>query len=219
STRDSDLLAKYAGSLGYDALSAIPPIYFVLSGSSIKVYWTSIIESRSLTFIIYNIPQTIGYSLSADLCTGMIENRKGIGLKNSTMAVMDIEIFRRIAGDDFIIFNGPDEQFVSGRLIGADSGIGGTYASMPELLSKANEFVSSGDFAKAKEIQADINDIIVMLNGLNGHMYDVIKKVLQARKVTIGSVRAPMSEVTGADLQQIEVIKEHIDKTIQKYTN
>src|SRR5699024_2991539 len=82
---------------------------------------------------------------------------KLIGLKNSSMPVMDIERFRRIAGDDFIIFNGPDEQFVSGRLIGADSGIGGTYASMPELLIKANEFVSSGDFAKAKEIQADIN--------------------------------------------------------------
>lgn len=94
-----------------------------------------------------------------------------------------------------------------------------TKISGTELLIKANEFVSSGDFAKAKEIQANINDIIVMLNGLNGHMYDVIKKVLQARGVTIGSVRAPMSEVTGDDLQQIEVIKEHIDKTIQKYTN
>lgn len=219
STRDSVLLAEYAESLGYDALSAIPPIYFVLPEPSIKDYWTSIIEATSLPFIIYNIPQTTGYSLSADLFTEMIENPKVIGLKNSSMPVMDIERFRRIAGDDFIIFNGPDEQFVSGRLIGADSGIGGTYASMPELLIKANEFVSSGDFAKAKEIQADINDIIVMLNGLNGHMYDVIKKVLQARKVTIGSVRAPMSEVTGEDLQQIEVIKEHIDKTIQKYTN
>src|SRR5699024_9950989 len=133
--------------------------------------------------------------------------------------VMDIERFRRIAGDDFIIFNGPDEQFVSGRLIGADSGIGGTYASMPELLIKANEFVSNGDFSKAKKIKEDIKDIIVMIKDLNDQMYDVIKKVLQARKVTIGSVRAPMSEVTGEDLQQIEVIKEHIDKTIQKYTN
>ena len=94
-----------------------------------------------------------------------------------------------------------------------------TKISGTDLLIKANEFVSSGDFAKVKEIQANINDIIVMLNGLNGHMYDVIKKVLQARGVTIGSVRAPMSEVTGDDLQQIEVIKEHIDKTIQKYTN
>src|SRR5699024_12489205 len=115
----------------------------------------------------------------------------------------NIVCFNSIAGDDFIIHNGTDEQFVSGRLIGADSGIGDTYASMPVLLIKANECVSSGDFAKAKEIQADINDIIVMLNGLNGHMFDVIKKVLQARGVTIGSVRAPMSEVTGEDLQQI----------------
>lgn len=30
-----------------------------------------------------------------------------------------------------VVFNGPDEQFVSGRVIGADGGIGGTYAVMP----------------------------------------------------------------------------------------
>ena len=35
STRDSVILAKYAEELGYDALSAIPPIYFKLPDSSI----------------------------------------------------------------------------------------------------------------------------------------------------------------------------------------
>lgn len=32
-------------------------------------------------------------------------------------------------------------------------------------------------------------------------------------------VREPMSEVTGKDLEQIEAIREHVDKAIQKYFN
>ena len=96
----------------------------------------------------------------------MLENKKVIGVKNSSMPVMDIERFKAAAGENFIVFNGPDEQYVSGRVIGADSGIGGTYAAMPELLLKAEEFVSTGNFEQARSIQRDINDIIIALCSL-----------------------------------------------------
>ena len=42
-------------------------------------------------------------------------------------------------------FNGPDEQFVSGRVIGADGGIGGTYAVMPELYLAMNDHINKGE--------------------------------------------------------------------------
>lgn len=218
STRDSMELAKYAEELGYDALSAIPPIYFQVPESSIFNYWTSIINSTDLPFFIYNIPQTTGYNLSLDLFEKLLENEKVKGVKNSSMPVMDIERFKRIGGDDIVVFNGPDEQYVSGRLIGADSGIGGTYGAMPELFLKADEFVVAGNFEKAKEIQADINDIIVRLTTLNGSMYSVIKEVLKLDDVNIGNVRGPLEPVNGEDLKAIPEIKELIDQTIEKYS-
>lgn len=217
STRDSVRLAKYAEELGYDALSAIPPIYFKLPESSIYAYWTDIMEASTLPFVIYNIPQTTGYSLSMNLFTKLLENDKVIGLKNSSMPVMDIERFKAAAGENFIVFNGPDEQFVSGRLIGADSGIGGTYAVMPELLLAAEEFVSTGNFGEARRIQKDINDIIIALCSLNGSMYSAIKEVLKLNGVNIGSVRAPLEPVSGEDLEKIVDIKNLIDQSIQTY--
>lgn len=217
STRDSVVLAKYAEELGYDALSAIPPIYFKLPENYIYQYWTEIIEATDLPFIIYNIPQTTGYSLSMDLFKKLIENPKVIGLKNSSMPVMDIERFKAAAKDDFIIFNGPDEQFVSGRLIGADSGIGGTYGAMPELLLRAEEYVASADFTKARSIQKDINDIIVALNSLNGHMYAVIKEILKLNGVNVGSVRGPLQPVPQSELKEVAAIKEMIDEAISKH--
>lgn len=217
STRDSIALAKYAEKLGYDALSAIPPIYFQLPESAIEKYWTEIINATDLPFIVYNIPQTTGYNLSINLLGKLIENDKLIGVKNSSMATMDIERFKAIGGDDFIVFNGPDEQYISGRLIGADGGIGGTYGVMPELFLKAEEFVSTGDFSKARSIQKDINDIIIALCSLNGSMYDVIKKIFKLRGINLGSVREPLAPVTGKDLEEVERIKMMIDKTILKY--
>ena len=94
---------------------------------------------------------------------------------------MDIERFKAAAHEEFIVFNGPDEQYVSGRLIGADRGIGGTYGVMPELFLKAEEFVAAGNFSEARKIQHDINDIIIALCSLNGSMYSVIKEIYKLR--------------------------------------
>ena len=218
STRDSIILAKYAEELGYDALSSIPPIYFVLPETAIYQYWTDIMESTELPFFIYNIPQTTGYNLSIDLFKKLMENPHVKGVKNSSMPVMDIERFKAAVKEkDIIVFNGPDEQFVAGRLMGADSGIGGTYGSMPELFLKAEEFISTGKIKEATSIQADINDIIIALCGLEGSMYAAIKEILKLRGINVGSVRRPMEPVTENDAEKLEDIKTLIDNTIDKY--
>ena len=133
STGESVKLAQHAVSCGVDALAAIPPIYFKLPEYSIEQYWKAMIDATDLDFIIYNIPGTTGYALSMDLFKKMLAYDKVRGIKNSSMPAQDIERFKRVGGEDFAVFNGPDEQFVAGRIIGADGGIGGTYSVMPEL--------------------------------------------------------------------------------------
>ena len=63
----------------------------------------------------------------------MLKNPKVAAVKNSSMPVQDIQMFKMEGGRDFVVFNGPDEQLVSGLAMGADGGIGGTYGVMPEL--------------------------------------------------------------------------------------
>ena len=134
STKESIELAKDCESLGVDAISAVPCVYYHLSEESVKLHWNSIIESTSLPFIIYNIPQLTGFNLSPELLAEMAKNPKVIGVKNSAEPVFLMERYRSaVKNDDFIIFNGSDEQFVGGRLMGANAGICGTYGCMPEL--------------------------------------------------------------------------------------
>lgn len=217
STRDSIALAKHAAELGYDALSAIPPIYFKLPDSAVLKYWSEIIDATPLDFIIYNIPQTTGYTLTTSLFERLLKNDKVIGVKNSSMPTMDIERFKKTGGDNVIVFNGPDEQFVAGRIMGADAGIGGTYGAMPELFLQANRFVQEGKFQEAKLLQSEINDIIIALCSLNGSMYAGIKEVLRRRGVNIGSVRGPLEGISSEDGGRIDNIIVMIDQAIQRY--
>ncbi|KAF1297841.1 N-acetylneuraminate lyase [Enterococcus sp. JM4C] len=213
STKESVELAKHAESLDVDALAAIPPIYFSLPERAIKEYWMSMVNATKLDFIIYNIPQTTGYALSMDLFKEMTAHPQVIGVKNSSMPVLDIQLFKYFADKETIVFNGPDEQYIGGRIMGADAGIGGTYGAMPELFIAANQAFEEGNIAKAQEIQVAINQIILKLTSCEGNMYAVIKAILAKRGVEVGSVRAPLLPVTSND----QLLIDEADKLIQTY--
>lgn len=201
STKESQELARHAEELGVDAIASIPPIYFKLPEHAIAKYWNDISEAAPNTdFVIYNIPQLAGVALTPSLYAEMRKNPRVIGVKNSSMPVQDIQTFASAGGDDYIVFNGPDEQFISGRLMGAGGGIGGTYGAMPELFLKMDEALANKDWKLAKDIQYDVNDIIAKLCSGHGNMYAMIKAVLKENEgLDLGSVKAPFAPLNEAD--------------------
>lgn len=218
-TKDSMELAAHAESLGVDAIASIPPIYFRLPDHAIAKYWNDISSAAPNTdFVIYNIPQLAGVALSNSLFAEMRKNSRVIGVKNSSMPVQDIQMFKADAGDDYIIFNGPDEQFISGRVIGAEAGIGGTYGVMPELFLKMNELVKAGQLEAAMPIQYAANSIIYKMCSAHGNMYAVIKAILKLNEgFDIGSVRAPLAELTTEDMKIVEEAAQMIKDAKAKY--
>ena len=205
-TKDSMELARHAESLGVDAIATIPPIYFRLPEYSIAQYWNDISAAAPHTdFVIYNIPQLAGVALTPSLYTEMLKNERVIGVKNSSMPGQDIQTFAALGGEDHLVFNGPDEQFLGGRLMGARAGIGGTYGAMPELFLKLNQLIADKELERAKELQFTINTIIGKLTAAHGNMYSVIKEVLKINEsLNIGSVRAPLTPVTDTDRPIVE---------------
>ena len=197
-TADSQELARHAESLGVDAIASIPPIYFHLPPYAIAKYWNDISAAAPNTdFIIYNIPQLAGVSLTVPLLKEMLKNPRCIGVKNSSMPTQDIQMWR---DEGAIVFNGPDEQLISGLVMGATGGIGGTYGAMPELYVKLYECVKSGDLATALAIQNDCCRIIYKLCSGHGNMYGMIKEVLRKMGCPdCGSVRAPLAELVESD--------------------
>ena len=215
-TADSMELAAHAESLGVDAIAAIPPIYFHLPPYGMAKYWNDISSAAPNTdFIIYNIPQLAGVALSSALLREMLKNPRVIGVKNSSMPVQDIEMWR---DEGAIVFNGPDEQLLSGLVAGAVGGIGGTYGAMPELYLKIFELVRNNEIARAREIQDECCHVIYQMCSCKGNMYAVIKGILRENGgPDIGSVRAPLYELQPEDLPAVEAMAKDITALVEKY--
>ena len=215
-TADSQELAAHAESLGVDAIASIPPIYFKLPPHAIAKYWNDMSAAAPNTdFIIYNIPQLAGVSLSVPLLKEMLKNPKVIGVKNSSMPTQDIQMW---ADEGAIVFNGPDEQLISGLVMGATGGIGGTYGAMPELYVELYRCVKAGELAKALEIQNECCRIIYKLCSGHGNMYGMIKEVLRINGgPDLGSVRLPLAELVEADLPIAQECAAMIKAAVAKY--
>ena len=205
-TADSVELAAHAEACGVDAIAAIPPIYFHLPEYAIAGYWNAMSAAAPHTeFVIYNIPQLAGTALTMSLLRTMLQNPNVVAVKNSSMPTQDIQMFKDagIAArgqSGFVVFNGPDEQFVSGLAMGADGGIGGTYAVMPELFLKMYELVHKGEMDAARALQYQADRIIYKMCEAHGNLYAVQKEILRRMYgLELGGVRAPLPGLAPAD--------------------
>ncbi len=218
-TADSCELAAHAESLGVDAIASIPPIYFHLPEHAIAQYWNDISAAAPNTdFVIYNIPQLAGVALTMPLFKEMLKNPRVAAVKNSSMPIQDIQMFKMEGGENFAVFNGPDEQLIGGLAIGADGAIGGTYGVMPELYLKIFELCKAGDYAAARKIQYAADAIIYAMCACKGNLYAVMKAIMKIREgLDIGSVRKPLPAVVPEDMEQVKKCAGMIDEAIKAY--
>ena len=188
-TADSMALAAHAESLGVDAIAAIPPIYFHLPPYAVAEYWNDISSAAPQTdFIIYNIPQLAGVALSSSLLREMLKNPNVIGVKNSSMPVQDIEMWR---DEGAIVF---------------------------ELYLKIYELVQKGEIAAARPIQDACCHIIYKMCSCHGNMYAAIKEILRVNGgPDIGGVRKPLAALTEADLAICREAAADIRAAIEKF--
>lgn len=217
-TKDAVELAKHAEAHGAHGTSAVSSIYYGLSEDGIAAHWNAIADAADLPFFIYNIPSCTNFALTPALFTKMLENDRVCGLKNTAMPCMDMTIFKALAPEDFIIFNGPDEQLAAGLAMGADGGIGGTYAVMPELYLKIWNLMAENKVKEAAEIQNECCRIIYAMCSCHGNLYAVMKEIIKKQYgLDMGGVRAPLANLIDADMEKVEACSEMIKAAIAKY--
>ncbi len=215
STRHSALLARHAEAAGADAISAVPCVYYRLGEESVYRHWTAITEAADIPFIIYNIPQLTGFNLSMDLLERMLQNERVAGVKCSSDPVHDILRFKQAGGQDFVVYNGSDEQYLAGRIMGADAGIGGTYGAMPELYLKLEDLIRRGEYEKAKQMQNIITPLVYRLCSF-GSLYGAVKAILALDGCPCGIPRLPFLPVDKENprlLQLYQDIRRSVEET------
>ena len=160
-------------------------------------------------------------ALTIPLLNEMLKNPNVVGVKNSSAPTQDIQMWRDEGikqNREFVVFNGPDEQLISGLVMGAIGGIGGTYGAMPKLYIKLYNLVKEGDLATALDLQNECCRIIYKLCSGHGNMYGMIKETLRRMGCPdCGSVRAPLAELIESDYAIVDECVSMIQAAIAKY--
>jgi N-acetylneuraminate lyase len=190
STRDAASLAATAKSLGYDAISAVPPYYYKHTFDDIHAYYQAIADAAELPVIIYNIPVLTGTDLSTPNLLDLMKDPRITGAKFTAPDLFQFQQLRETAPDKKFYF-GTDEMFLGAAAMGADGGIGSTYNLIGDVYLGIMAAVEAGNIEQARRLQGKANALIAIL--LQTGVMPGLKHALNKMGIPVGPCRAPFS--------------------------
>jgi N-acetylneuraminate lyase len=207
STRESVLLAKTCVKCGYNAVSAIPPIYFPYSKEDIRNHYRAIIDAaEGVPLLLYNIPVATGRKFSFSDLAELIELPGVVGIKQTDIDMYQMEQLRR-RYPKLLLLNGYDEVLLSGLVSGADGGVGSTYNIMGWRYQKLRTLVESGENKAALQMQARCNEVIDLL--VAGGVFPSIKFILQKMGIIrTANCRCPLGPARESCLSALSRVAE-----------
>ncbi|WP_246750556.1 dihydrodipicolinate synthase family protein [Martelella lutilitoris] len=183
-------LARRAESLGYHALSALPPHSYPFSDDEIFAYYEALSEATALPLIVYEIPVRTGRPLPFDLLVRILDLRGVAGLKFSSMDLFKFASLRR-ARPESVFYFGFDEVYAAAATLGSDGGIGTTYNLLGGLYVEIANAIERSDIARARELQGISQQFVEILAEVG--VMPGVKAAFRLHGIDIGPSRAPMA--------------------------
>lgn len=192
-TLDAIKMAKKAEELEYDAISAVAPYYYGFTLDAVLGYYNDIVNSISLPMIIYNFPNSGGFSLTKDIANKLFENEKFIGIKHTSGDMFTLNQFKTL-DREIVVYNGFDETLLAGLSMGADGAIGSTYNFMGKKFKKIMNCFNSGEIETAKALQNEANEIICEM--IKYGVFQSEKAILTEMGIDMGQCRPPFLPIS-----------------------
>ena len=202
SEEQSVSLAAHSKKAGADAVSSVPPFYYVYGFGEILSYYKNITKAAELPMIAYNIPALTGVSFSLENVDEMNKIEGIAGIKYTAPNYFAMERIKH-KHPDFLVYNGPDEMLLAGLSMGVDGAIGTTYSFMFHKAFKVRDLLFAGDVKGAKREQEEMNTVIELLlkvGVMPGSKYLIKKKY----GIDYGVCRAPRRPLTNADMAALD---------------
>lgn len=205
STDAAAAYARYAQSVGVDAISAISPFYYKFSKGEIVNYYKDIMAATDLPMFVYNFPNQSGFAVTEDVVDELREAGNLAGIKYTSS---DFFLMERIKTKhpELVMWNGFDEMLLCGLTMGADGGIGSTYNCIPNLIRKVYDNYRKGDLAEAERWQKHTNYVIEAICKYG--VFASIKTILGFEGLDFGGCRKPFSPISQEGEEELREIYE-----------
>ncbi len=146
-------VAKYAKSVGADAILVCTPYYFTYSMQDKKQYFLDVANNSPLPVVLYNIP-FFTQEIELKLVYELFDHENVIGIKDSSANMKRLMHQLDVAKDKNVaVLTGTDDILYSALFAGCVGSFTAFAAIFPEEISALYSAMDKGDYATAKSIQ------------------------------------------------------------------
>lgn len=197
-TADAIELAAHAGSIGADAIAAIPPFYYDVGFRGIEEHYQQIAAASSLPLYLYYIPGTTGVTLTARQMWELCQIPNVVGFKYSSFDLYLLEQIMSLSQGTLNVFSGPDQLFLPFQSIGVDGAIGTTYNLLPAHFVELYRACRDGDTQRARVLQSQANRVIDAFIKHGG--LPAVKEMMRMIGFDCGHCRRPFRQLDRAEV-------------------
>lgn len=201
SLNDSCALAAHAESIGADYVSANAPSYFKIDCTAVLAdFMTEIAAAAPKTpFYYYHIPRFTGVAIDMTDFLQRMEKQcpQFVGIKYTDSAAFAYQEAVEYGSGKYDILWGCDEMYLSGLAVGAQGGVGSTYAMIPRVYHDIIKSWEAGDLKSARKFQMESWMFVKTLLA-HGHIIPTQKVAMKMLGFDFGSGRLPITPMDPA---------------------
>lgn len=199
STREAMELARHAESVGAHLISSLPPMGLYAFEEIVK-YYRDLAAATSLPLLLYHHPESCP-QLTPDRALQLCDLPNVEGFKFTDF---NLYLLTLICDRGLKVFNGKDEIFAGGLLLGASGGIGTFYNIFPGAFVRLFALSQCGQWDQAANLQRAMNRVIEELFKMP--MVPGVREVLRLRGLECGDSLAPRRPLTICEKEQVAKI-------------
>jgi 4-hydroxy-tetrahydrodipicolinate synthase len=207
-TEEAISLARYAESVGADAVLVVTPYYNKPTQRGLYAHFAAVAKATTLPVIIYNIPPRSVIDMTPETMGRLAHDFKNIvGVKDATGKVERVSEQRITCGHDFIQLSGEDASALGFNAHGGVGAISVTSNVAPRLCAEFQEATLSGNGRKAIELQdrlMPLHKAIFIEAGVSGAKY-ALSRLGRVENV----VRSPLMTVEASTAEKIDAAMKH----------
>jgi 4-hydroxy-tetrahydrodipicolinate synthase len=199
-------LGRFAGEVGAQAVSLLPPWYFAVAGADVVEFMVRGAEASGLPLLIYNYPERTGHRLALETIARVCDRVRVVGLKQSGAEFGYHRELGQLAREKgFTLITGADTRVAEAFAMGARGAVSGLANAVPELMVAIFRAVKAGNPTAAGNEQKALVELAGMLQGLE-FAVDVAA-IMKARGRETGVFKQVLSTET---LQRFGVVVDRL---------
>lgn len=195
-------LSKAACDYGYDAMLLVTPYYNKATQNGLIASFTAVADAIDKPCILYNVPSRTGVNIEPATIAVLADHPNIRAIKEANGNISKIvETAALVAGKDFAIYSGNDDQVVPIMSMGGQGVISVISNIMPKKTAEMCGRYFSGDHAGAAELQCQL---LPLINALFSEVNPIpVKAAMAAMGWSQNSLRLPLTPMEAAHEEKL----------------